>query len=176
MRRGYNPHRVTMTERLAFNLCGDSKKKVRAIRQQNTGLLPWQRQLIVTTFVGKSDDKPIVKKIAAKIEIGSEVIHSAGGVGIVKAIGKFGLRVSFDSNHSDSVYPKDQICQSCRMVFPTGAIRELHSSQGHRKAYPYVGALNQIMRKRSESEEVWERQTAVQYDKDDNRTFVQTIE
>lgn len=52
-RRGYNPHRVTMTERLAFSMSGD-KKKVRAIRQRNKGCLPYQRQLIITTFGKKA--------------------------------------------------------------------------------------------------------------------------
>jgi len=176
-RRSYNPNRITMTERLAFNLCGDPKKKVRAIRQRNEGLLPWQRQLIVTTFAHKyapKEFKPLI--LPKKLLVGDIVNHSAGGTGKVTKLGikEAGLWINFNPKNSDNFFPANQICRFCKMIFPTPLVHELHVSTGHKKEYPYIG-LKTEKPKHAEVEN-WERRTVAQYDKDDNRFFVQTQE
>jgi hypothetical protein len=53
-KRYYNPHRVTQTERLAFNLSGDKKVKATIIRRKrNNSALNVNQQKLIAFQYGK---------------------------------------------------------------------------------------------------------------------------
>jgi hypothetical protein len=173
MARGYNPQRLTMTERLAFSMSKD-KKKVISFRHSNKGCLPWQRHLVVTSFA-KQKEKPTERKVILPIKTGDKVLHSAGGIGFVRKVDSRGIWVNMDPKHGDNLFNHNQVCRQCKMIFASADINRLHREHGHRREYPYVTQSRKISKSEERYMEAKERRTVAQY-VGDNRELIQVEE
>lgn len=72
--------------------------------------------------------------------VNDRVKHAAGGHGTVTAITAKGIYVAFDGpEHGSNLFEPSRICEPCKIVFPTEAVKTLHVGAGHKLDIPYRG-------------------------------------